>query len=115
MVVEPIELSQEFRKFEYSTPWETFPTYRRIEAGDGEEAAKEPEIPTEAGQVKSLRRLGSKSGAGEERKRGWGTSKVTNGGSAPVTISSDSLKVRPEVTINAIFVDHDYCRTLYLI
>jgi len=43
VVVEPIELAQEFRKFEYSTPWETFPTYRRIEAGDGEEGAKEPE------------------------------------------------------------------------
>merc|ERR1711963_313879 len=43
VVIEPIELTQEFRKFEYSTPWETFPTYRRIEAGDGEEAAKEPE------------------------------------------------------------------------
>ena len=57
------------------------------------EEVKKPEIPAEAGQVKSLRRLGSKSGAGEERRRGWGTSKVANGGSAPVTISSDSLKV----------------------
>ncbi|KAK7474010.1 hypothetical protein BaRGS_00034720 [Batillaria attramentaria] len=35
-VVEPIELTQEFRKFEYSTPWETFPTYRKLEAGEEE-------------------------------------------------------------------------------
>ena len=42
VVVEPIELTQEFRKFEYSTPWETFPTYRQLEAGT-EEGAGEPE------------------------------------------------------------------------
>ena len=54
------------------------------------EEVKKPEIPAEAGQVKSLRRLGSRSGLVEERRRGWGTSKVANGGS--VTISSDSLK-----------------------
>ena len=28
VVAEPIEMAQEFRKFEYSTPWETFPAYR---------------------------------------------------------------------------------------
>ena len=28
IVVEPIELAQEFRKFEYSTPWEMFPAHR---------------------------------------------------------------------------------------
>ncbi|KAK6184611.1 hypothetical protein SNE40_007050 [Patella caerulea] len=27
-VVEPIEMTQEFRKFEYTTPWETFNTFR---------------------------------------------------------------------------------------
>jgi len=79
---------------------------------EAKEAVKEPEIPTEAGQVKSLRRLGSKSGPGEERKRGWGTSKVTNGGSAPVTISSDSLKdivpdMKPILENEAAIIEND--------
>lgn len=26
--MEPIELAQEFRKFEYSSPWEQFPKYK---------------------------------------------------------------------------------------
>ena len=44
VVVEPIELAQEFRKFEYSTPWETFPTYRHLESGvDGEEQPESTE------------------------------------------------------------------------
>lgn len=28
VVAEPVELSQEFRKFDYSTPWEAFPAHR---------------------------------------------------------------------------------------
>lgn len=28
VVVEPVELSQEFRKFDLSSPWETFPNFR---------------------------------------------------------------------------------------
>ena len=36
VVVEPLELSQEFRKFEYNTPWENFPKFRQL--GDGEES-----------------------------------------------------------------------------
>lgn len=28
VVVEPLELAQEFRKFELSTPWEQFPNFR---------------------------------------------------------------------------------------
>jgi len=66
-----------------------------IVTDDKEEQEKEneAEIPSEPGQVTSLRRLGSRSGAGaDDRKRGWGSSKVTNGGAAPVSISSDSLK-----------------------
>ncbi|KAL8570457.1 NADH dehydrogenase [ubiquinone] iron-sulfur protein 3, mitochondrial [Nucella lapillus] len=42
VVIEPIELQQEFRKFEYSTPWETFPTYRQIESGVDETTPSEP-------------------------------------------------------------------------
>ncbi|XP_070575996.1 NADH dehydrogenase [ubiquinone] iron-sulfur protein 3, mitochondrial-like [Ptychodera flava] len=37
IVAEPIELAQEFRKFDLSSPWETFPTHRKedqIEAGE---------------------------------------------------------------------------------
>lgn len=29
VVAEPVELAQEFRKFEYSTPWEMFPAYNQ--------------------------------------------------------------------------------------
>ena len=39
VVVEPLELSQEFRKYEYNTPWETFPKFRQLE--DGEESQAE--------------------------------------------------------------------------
>ncbi|RUS72735.1 hypothetical protein EGW08_019502 [Elysia chlorotica] len=44
VVVEPIELTQEFRKFEANTPWETFPQFRQIE-GDVQK-------PTEATEEK---------------------------------------------------------------
>lgn len=30
VVVEPLELAQEFRKFELSTPWEQFPNFRDV-------------------------------------------------------------------------------------
>ncbi|BFZ19896.1 hypothetical protein BsWGS_22935 [Bradybaena similaris] len=40
VVVEPLELTQEFRKFESSTPWETFPAYR---VTSGTEAPKPEE------------------------------------------------------------------------
>ena len=29
VVAEPIEFAQEFRKFEYSSPWEMFPAYNQ--------------------------------------------------------------------------------------
>lgn len=28
VVIEPLELTQEFRKFDLQSPWETFPTFR---------------------------------------------------------------------------------------
>lgn len=34
VVIEPIELTQEFRKFEANTPWETFPKFRQVEGGE---------------------------------------------------------------------------------
>lgn len=37
VVIEPVELAQEFRKFELTSPWEQFPAYR--------EAAEVKEIP----------------------------------------------------------------------
>lgn len=46
VVAEPVELSQEFRKFDLNSPWEAFPAYRappeplRIEAGAKKEDAK---------------------------------------------------------------------------
>ncbi|KAJ8302940.1 hypothetical protein KUTeg_019336 [Tegillarca granosa] len=36
VVVEPIEMTQEFRKFEYNQPWEQFPKFREIDAGQEE-------------------------------------------------------------------------------
>ncbi|CAC5415037.1 NDUFS3 [Mytilus coruscus] len=41
VVVEPLELTQEFRKFEYNTPWEVFPKFREVE--EGGERPDEPE------------------------------------------------------------------------
>lgn len=32
VVVEPLELAQEFRKFELSAPWEQFPNFRNANA-----------------------------------------------------------------------------------
>lgn len=46
VVAEPVELAQEFRKFDLSSPWETFPAFRqpppspRLEAGDNKPEAK---------------------------------------------------------------------------
>ncbi|XP_006113478.1 NADH dehydrogenase [ubiquinone] iron-sulfur protein 3, mitochondrial [Pelodiscus sinensis] len=46
VVAEPVELAQEFRKFDLNSPWETFPAYRaapetlKIEAGDKKGDAK---------------------------------------------------------------------------
>jgi len=42
VVFEPIELTQEFRKFEANTPWETFPKFRQVEAP---KETKDPEAP----------------------------------------------------------------------
>ncbi|XP_077178580.1 NADH dehydrogenase [ubiquinone] iron-sulfur protein 3, mitochondrial [Paroedura picta] len=46
VVAEPVELTQEFRKFDLNSPWETFPAYRqapetlKIEAGEKKGEAK---------------------------------------------------------------------------
>ncbi|KAJ6667177.1 hypothetical protein lerEdw1_017155 [Lerista edwardsae] len=46
VVAEPVELAQEFRKFDLNSPWETFPAYRqapetlKIEAGEKKGDAK---------------------------------------------------------------------------
>ncbi|XP_028650117.1 NADH dehydrogenase [ubiquinone] iron-sulfur protein 3, mitochondrial [Erpetoichthys calabaricus] len=46
VVAEPVELSQEFRKFDLNSPWEAFPAYRetkdtaRLESGDKKPEAK---------------------------------------------------------------------------
>lgn len=49
VVIEPIELAQEFRKFEFKSPWENFPKFRddskntaRLESS---EDAKKKELP----------------------------------------------------------------------
>lgn len=34
VVVEPIELAQEYRKFDLSAPWEQFPNFRDHEASE---------------------------------------------------------------------------------
>jgi len=48
VVIEPIELAQEFRKFDYNSPWEMFPNFRekeeevkfQVEAGNKEDNEK---------------------------------------------------------------------------
>ncbi|CAL8088435.1 unnamed protein product [Calicophoron daubneyi] len=51
VVIEPVELSQEFRKFEYNDPWETFPAFRDPNAADKAkllkdgDRVKQPETP----------------------------------------------------------------------
>uniref|UniRef100_A0A4Y7MGC8 NADH dehydrogenase [ubiquinone] iron-sulfur protein 3, mitochondrial n=1 Tax=Daphnia lumholtzi TaxID=42856 RepID=A0A4Y7MGC8_9CRUS len=47
VVVEPVELAQEFRKFDLSSPWETFPNLRTLPAG-----AEEDPKATQTGPVK---------------------------------------------------------------
>nr|CAG4641147.1 EOG090X0BXY [Eulimnadia texana] len=34
VVAEPVELAQEYRKFDLSSPWETFPNYRQLPAAE---------------------------------------------------------------------------------
>nr|AAB19473.1 30 kDa-A polypeptide of iron-sulfur protein fraction of NADH:ubiquinone oxidoreductase [cattle, heart, Peptide Mitochondrial Partial, 139 aa] [Bos taurus] len=47
VVAEPVELAQEFRKFDLNSPWEAFPAYRqppeseKLEAGDTKPEAKQ--------------------------------------------------------------------------
>lgn len=44
VVAEPLELSQEFRKFDLNTPWEVFPAHREAkEAAPKLEAGETPE------------------------------------------------------------------------
>lgn len=43
VVVEPLEMSQEFRKFEYSSPWESFPSYRQLDATEEVPISEEAE------------------------------------------------------------------------
>ena len=33
VVCEPIEMAQEFRKFDFESPWEQFPAHRPVEDG----------------------------------------------------------------------------------
>ena len=42
VVQEPVELSQEFRKFDLTAPWEQFPNFREAPAAE-EIALNEPE------------------------------------------------------------------------
>lgn len=50
VVAEPVELSQEFRKFEYSSPWENFPAYRNVKT---EELLPTPEEKAQGKEEKS--------------------------------------------------------------
>lgn len=50
MVIEPLEMTQEFRRFEYSTPWESFPNFRPKD----ETEAEAPIPQVESGEKKWL-------------------------------------------------------------
>ena len=41
VVAEPVELTQEFRKFDLNTPWEVFPAHREAKAAPQLEAPDE--------------------------------------------------------------------------
>lgn len=44
VVAEPVELSQEFRKFDLNSPWEVFPAHRQhVDAGKLEAGDTKPE------------------------------------------------------------------------
>lgn len=43
VVVEPVELAQEFRRFELSAPWEQFPNFQGVQAGAEEVPADKKE------------------------------------------------------------------------
>ena len=43
MVVEPLELAQEFRKFDLSAPWEQFPNFRDVEEAQDANIKEEEE------------------------------------------------------------------------
>lgn len=42
-MVEPLEMSQEFRRFELSTPWEQFPNFRSASPTTEEVASSDKE------------------------------------------------------------------------
>ena len=46
VVYEPVELSQEYRKFDLAAPWEQFPKFRETPAQE--------EVPLEAPQPKAI-------------------------------------------------------------
>ena len=45
VVAEPVELAQEFRKFDLAAPWEQFPNYREQQAPATQENIPLPEAP----------------------------------------------------------------------
>lgn len=47
VVVEPVELAQEFRKFDLSSPWETFPNFRALPAPGTEPLQSTPPPPAD--------------------------------------------------------------------
>uniref|UniRef100_A0A4Y7LM39 NADH dehydrogenase [ubiquinone] iron-sulfur protein 3, mitochondrial n=1 Tax=Eubosmina coregoni TaxID=186181 RepID=A0A4Y7LM39_9CRUS len=46
VVVEPVELAQEFRKFDLSSPWETFPAFKALPSS----SSAQPSPPTDTGK-----------------------------------------------------------------
>nr|CAG4638689.1 EOG090X0BXY [Cyclestheria hislopi] len=46
VVCEPLELAQEFRQFDLSSPWETFPSFRSIPPGEKVDPKANPTTPS---------------------------------------------------------------------
>ena len=42
VVCEPLEMTQEYRKFDLSSPWEQFPLHRQPKAGEAIPPAQDP-------------------------------------------------------------------------
>ncbi|CAI2737003.1 unnamed protein product [Dicrocoelium dendriticum] len=51
VVIEPVELSQEFRYFEFDNSWETFPAFRDPKAGEESRKALENKWASEAAKT----------------------------------------------------------------
>ncbi|GAV09013.1 hypothetical protein RvY_18619 [Ramazzottius varieornatus] len=86
VVVEPLEMSQEYRKFDTSSPWEVFPNFR-----------ESLEIPLESGKPKDTAQIAAQGGA-TPSTGGAGASAA----SAPAAGAQGGDKAKPPPSVKKI-------------